>query len=684
MTSIYIDVNRLNALKGDDKNSWELALNETLSLPAGTQVQLQNSFINQKGLLGDSIEIEEDITETVHCNVYMTEDIHILPDQVPFKQRDNPKIYLPFFRIYNFSGLCAAGTPIEYLDSLRGAGNTTTDTSVGLPFGGSGTPMILYNCSDDGSGNFIMSPTVVERSFTIKKGIYGINQIAELIQDQINGKIRLDRNNEYILTSTISDNIASGVYNGDVTENTGLSVNLNLANGGVYNQDDTMNGSLNPHVDGTFTQIFIPNHEHQALVEANPNTKIKEDYSTYFTTNDKAFGVLMDNQRARDATNETTDEYNNVTNYQLGKIGYKVGATEFKISYSPDRNGFSFQHLHQVYRPPTHDFLCNPISNAGTEAIGIRNFFREFNDPFPDNPASGGNHAESARNMRSSILRPRSRIGGSIIHNFAVATAKRLGDIKNLEAGGNYLFNNYFSNETKAKKAWEECIWARLGFSYEQLNSQSHFERTKSYNLPESRIQGITTDANIDGTLLATIAGQVNPMKATPTLGAGRGTTGEVIMNIQTFNQIDIGTPRKSIEAQYPDVSKRLYNNIDQYVGSINHGFTTMVQVTTTDRPLVARNLPKLSIYGYYLITSSIVPNSDDIVQKGSPLPLLGVVPKSSLSNQDFISSDNEIVHTLLNPINLNSIKVSVLNPDLTAPFLEDNSSVILRITYPE
>ena len=115
-----------------------------------------------------------------------------------------------------------------------------------------------------------------------------------------------------------------------------------------------------------------------------------------------------------------------------------------------------------------------------------------------------------------------------------------------------------------------------------------------------------------------------------------------------------------------------------------NNGFSTLVNVTTTDRALVARNLPKLSIYGYYLITSSIVPNADDIVQKGSPLPLLGVVPKSSLSNQDFISSDNEIIHILQNPINLNSIKVSVLNPDLTAPILEDNSSVILRITYPE
>ena len=108
-----------------------------------------------------------------------------------------------------------------------------------------------------------------------------------------------------------------------------------------------------------------------------------------------------------------------------------------------------------------------------------------------------------------------------------------------------------------------------------------------------------------------------------------------------------------------------------------------MIHVTTSDQALIARNLPILSVYGYYLISSDIVPQHDDIVGKGSPLPLLGIVPKSSLSNQDFIYTDNEIVHTLANPITLNKIRVSVLNPDLTLPELNDNSSVIFKITQP-
>ena len=62
---------------------------------------------------------------------------------------------------------------------------------------------------------------------------------------------------------------------------------------------------------------------------------------------------------------------------------------------------------------------------------------------------------------------------------------------------------------------------------------------------------------------------------------------------------------------------------------------------------VVAQQLPTLSEDGYFLITSDLVTDYKDNVKKGDPFPLLGVVPKSSLSNQDFIVADNQIVQVL-------------------------------------
>ena len=96
MSITYIDVNRLNSIDYDseDNYSWTYPLKKNIVFPQGTQLSIQNSLINQKGILGDSIEIEETITEEIHSNVYITEDTHIVPDQIPFAVKNTAE---PFF-----------------------------------------------------------------------------------------------------------------------------------------------------------------------------------------------------------------------------------------------------------------------------------------------------------------------------------------------------------------------------------------------------------------------------------------------------------------------------------------------------------------------------------------------------------------------------------------------------------
>ena len=98
---------------------------------------------------------------------------------------------------------------------------------------------------------------------------------------------------------------------------------------------------------------------------------------------------------------------------------------------------------------------------------------------------------------------------------------------------------------------------------------------------------------------------------------------------------------------------------------------------------VVGRRLPSLSKHPYFLITSDLCDNYKDNVKKGDVLPLLGVVAKTSLSNQDFITAENQINQVLSQDKVVNKIHMRILNPDLTNPDLDENSSVVLKITLP-
>ena len=212
VSTYYIDVNRLNAIdkEGEETNKWTLDLNKDLYLPTGTEISVQQSFINQKGILGSSIEIEEDIEDTIEAHVYVTDDFHPIGDQTQYAARDNPNLYLNALILFNAAGMFSPNTPAEYVNSIYG----TTSPSLYRNLGGSKLPMIMYELENDG-GTFIMKPVTVSRNIVVKKGVYGINQLAELITDQVNGKIKFDTHTqEYKQTDPIKEALVTGNYRG--------------------------------------------------------------------------------------------------------------------------------------------------------------------------------------------------------------------------------------------------------------------------------------------------------------------------------------------------------------------------------------------------------------------------------------------------------------------------------------
>ena len=105
--------------------------------------------------------------------------------------------------------------------------------------------------------------------------------------------------------------------------------------------------------------------------------------------------------------------------------------------------------------------------------------------------------------------------------------------------------------------------------------------------------------------------------------------------------------------------------------------------ITSQSNSIEAVKLPILTTEGHFIITSDLVKRKDSI-NGSDQIPILGIIPLSSLSSQDFITSFNDIIHILDQDTVINSIKIEILNPDLTPPFLEPNSSVIIKIVFPQ
>tara|TARA_R110001592_G_scaffold2156_3_gene13183 strand:- start:2476 stop:5436 length:2961 start_codon:yes stop_codon:yes gene_type:complete len=286
--------------------------------------------------------------------------------------------------------------------------------------------------------------------------------------------------------------------------------------------------------------------------------------------------------------------------------------------------------------------------------------------------------------IRSCLETPVSRIGGVMVFNFAKSTALKYGD-KNLDDTfeTHASYEDFFSSRKQAEKIWKtKTLWGKLGFSYDQLNSEEYMETIAQYNKTGGlKLRGITTNTKLDISTIPQVSTQNNPTKGTMSSYIGGV---EVNSPLQYFNNFDYSTPRTQRTTRVDDNSQTNNgDNIQSYAGS-RYNMATMINVEANPTPITADKLPSLSKFGYYLITSDLVPTYKDIVSKGDPLGLLGIVAKTNLSNQDFIPvAGSEIVQMLNEDTPIQNIKVKVLNPDLTNPELSENSSIIIRIDVP-
>ena len=380
-----------------------------------------------------------------------------------------------------------------------------------------------------------------------------------------------------------------------------------------------------------------------------------------------------------------------------------VGTTNFQLSYDNQSSLYKMSHLHEPRKIPSYDKLGNKLDNPSAECYYIQrtvNTDKDINHiKFPDlattyselfyfEKTADNTQIEANVGVVNNNLNTLSqRLSGVMMRNWAFNTAQKMRTVEKPDNKISFYddfltFDEFFRTKEEAKAAWATTLWAKLGFQYEQICSTDSYEKVKFYNHAEETVGGFTTGAGVSSSVIS----QVSTMFAKEDRAAGddkKFDVDTINAGVQFFNNADINVPNRFCEVAFadPDQGELQHSRTYQYQYSF-YDYAVMPPVQTSGKEIQARELPTLSNNGYFLITSNIGGNTD-VVHDGSPVVLLDTVPKSNLANQDFIFNRNDLVHTLSNPVNLNSIQINILNPDLTNPTLNPNSSVLLKIDYP-
>ena len=729
---VYLDLNREFATIKDDvyNNKWSNEIGE-LKIPKGSTIEIQNALINLQGIEGGSIEIREDQALTLNYSPYLSHS-DFLSQKYDFKdttiftsaidpfleltQGDLKGVYVDWFTSANIEKLYSASMSTimnHNVDLFYDSGATD---NVQKPFkdwllnsgkncgymGGTEIPLFPVMVNANG----YLEPVVKQAEVNIPKGVYGISQLSNFITHQLqNTAYQFGTANRF--KSSAEKGTAEGIYTGNIT-----SQLLDYAR--PWNYEYNVNASsyttLGSIVEafithdinglGTLTRggnyLYILPQQFKILLNnyANGQTNVPEFEATTFFASGANFYAsikapypMMETYIPSNSHNGLYYTNRSTTISDNGNFGitapndyfawhpirqYPIGSANAEFQYNSTAAGFSFTYLHTSRQDPSHDCLGNKNTNAGENVstyrqAGILETLIFF--------SSSVITAEQTQRIRSTMNVPRQRTTGVCVFNWDLNAC--LNDPKsNVVFKNTPGFNKYRSFESfygdsrieLAKENWKKTFWYRLGFEYGQLNE---YEEVACFDSINIALPGTTTNNDIDASIYPSIANQYCPSQSSTTTDfVNSGIPYALNEELKVY---DLYTSAKTILAPGTDTYKSWKN--------IFYVLTQSYSVKTGSLEITANKLPVLSDEGYLIITSDIVPGLNDVLKNKSNIPLLGVVPKSNLSNQDFINSIQEITHVTTQDQVVNNIGIEVLNPDLTAPFLNENSTIILKIT---
>ena len=718
MTTRYIDLNASQASKiNSTNNRYTYKLNKTLELPTGTQISVQNSLINLQGITGQSIELEKDFEETIIYNYYLVDTFYKEPKgAIPAANT------IEIYEVYNNAGFRINPTnqaPFKLSNDMK-FGQAGFSENI-MPLAGWKT---ITNAT--GTGNFLI-PLIGKASIKIPKGIYSVSSLSDLINDQINA-ISLPDTNENFLDVAKKNNQFKGML---VNNTTNIVIDTpSTADINTWYEQNNNDAELNnnppmtplPAVraltvnDSVIAGAFgcKPNHMADIFYHAkindydttvaneNARTRIfKEGNTDPDPDPDREYGLVFTKLNSVNAVRD--QQY-----YDLFQKGTGIGTSSFNISYK--NSGYAISHLHEPIRIPTNDMMGNALQGASQEAFFMKRIATPSQVPSTDPDRLQSLYDDIATDDQknkayNTLSAPAQQYSGILVFNWAYETCLKEGnvsledivvrsDANSTNTREFWTFQDFFETSQQAAKAWETTLWFRMGFTYEQIQKRENYKSQYWFG-EDHTFNGVTTSADVDSTALPFMSSIYNnysraaekaPTKPSKTTTIDQGVALPAVNAVQLYNLMDANVPpsprNNNANAQYPaNAAKNLPVNIYSYTGS-DYQQAISIPVQTAGLDIIADDLPRLSVNGYMLCLSDIV-NQDDQAGDLSDCGILDLIPKSSLSNQDFIADRNLLVHTLSNPKTVNYVDINILNPDLTDLSLEPNTTILLKIVTP-
>ncbi len=357
----------------------------------------------------------------------------------------------------------------------------------------------------------------------------------------------------------------------------------------------------------------------------------------------------------------------NLTATRQKYAGTSVAQVTFNDTTS---NRFAISNLHEFYKLPNLDATGKtPSGFGGQQATKFNNVF--FNDDPTKNETA--NVVSGAPDMQSPIY-PIDSTSGIAITNFDMNLVKSTAIYKDLvqaiqDIDGDTAslqeilykekliydlftkpFDKFFDTPQEAQTAWQNSIWFRLGFSYDQIGDISgNLETVRGLgmaDIPTSQIAGQRLGAPLykQKGIITHNSFDYTKIVASDGLGVGNPL-------------ISKGTPLQNYRLTSYFMGKGLTSNL-----GLNGNYFTLL---SDSKNIEAKNLPSLNAgKSYLLIESDIVkPNFKD--NKANWGNLLAVMSKENATN-DTIFGAEPIDFTITEPKLLTDLTLYIKNPDGT------------------
>jgi hypothetical protein len=329
-----------------------------------------------------------------------------------------------------------------------------------------------------------------------------------------------------------------------------------------------------------------------------------------------------------------------------GKIPNRyIGTHSFSIDFSKNRsNFFSLQNLHEPYKLPSIDQSGSATSFGGQQST-------KYSPPM-------------VRDNSGYIRYPIEASMGIMVTNFCFnsvkTTKKYIDDLAELNAisdkeSREYLYKKYlldtrpfqyfYATESEAKKAFNDTIWARLGFGYDQLGDFSDKLETiktqqnsnkqgdpdgvvSKFGFSNQKLKGLITHNSFDFSDIQASSGlgpMVNPAGITSAINVYG--TSSYNKNNTVFEQL-VSDP-----SLVGEVGESL--TADTFDLPFDDG---TFHLLTNSQTLDAETLPSLNAgNAYYLIHSDII-KRNGFDANSEPMNLIGVMSKENSSNDTIFS----------------------------------------------